>query len=292
MVFAGITTADGFLCCGDYDYDLSGADVVSGIASLKNAVSPITDGSTNTVLVQGNHDPQSTQGGTSPTGDNDPADGAYGVFVINERDYQWGRRVDEDATLQAAENLRRYLNDKIAVDYTAPIFVISHLPLHYSMRTNQDGDNIYAKDIFDVLQDGAAQGLNIIFLFGHNHSNGFDDYLGGPKVFLTPGDSINIAVHGSKTAYTAETLNFVYMNAGYTGYWERYNTATAAASMNFAIEDLSMTTFTISDSAVVINRYGTTGATNLTNAATGTRTSRTSPPRMTSPRTRSAARIP
>ena len=266
MQSAGIASADGFLCCGDYDYDLgSGADAAGGIASLKSAVSPIA-GSAEYVLVQGNHDPQSTAGGTSPSGDNDPASGAYGVFVINERDYQWGQRVIEDATLAAAENLRRYLNSKIAVDYTAPIFVISHLPLHYSMRSNQDGDNIYAKILFDVLQDGAAQGLNIIFLFGHNHSNGWDDYLGGPKIFLAPGESINIAEPGSKTSYTTETLGFVYMNAGYTGYWERYNTATAATSMNFNIEDLSMTTFTISKSSVVINRYGTAGATNLKNA--------------------------
>ncbi|MBQ6164214.1 MAG: hypothetical protein IJK23_07045 [Clostridia bacterium] len=266
----GIDDIDGFLCAGDYDYEISksATEAHAGIESLKSAVAPITTSDTEYVLVQGNHDPQSTAGGTSPSGDNDPESGAYGVFVINERDYQWrSNGIHEEATLELAETMRRYFNHKIAVDYTAPIFVVSHLPLHFSMRSNEGtGENLYAKDLFDVLQDAGDQGLNIIYLFGHNHSNGWDDYLGGPKVFLTPGDSINIAELGSRTTYTSETLNFVYMNAGYTGYWERYNDENGATAMNFDIDDLSMTTFEISDTAVVINRYGTEGETNLKNA--------------------------
>ena len=269
MASAGISAADGFICAGDFTYasGRSESNTHNGIASLKSAASAVTDSSTEYVMVQGNHDPLSTAGGTAPSGDNDPASGAYGVFVINERDYQWGTTgIDPEKTLELMETMRRYFNSKIAVSYTAPIFVVSHVPLHFSMRTKELGDNSYAKYIFDVLQEGADQGLNIIYLFGHNHSNGFDDYLGGAKIFLTPGDSINIAEEGSRTTYTTETLNFVYMNAGYTGYWERYNTATEATDMNFDISDLSMTSFTITDTTVTINRYGTSGATNLKNA--------------------------
>ena len=264
----GISDIDGFLCAGDYDYDNNG-DVASGIASLTNAVAPITDDDTYSVFVQGNHDPQSTAGGTSPSGDNDPESGAYGVFVINERDYQYGglNHTNETATLELMETLRRYFNHKIAVNYTAPIFVISHVPLHFSMRTKDEGDNIYAKDIFDVLNEAGGQGLNIIYLYGHNHGKSWDDYLGGSKVFLRRGDSINIAELGSRTAYTSETLNFVYMNAGFTGYYENWNTASGAnSSATYSRDDLTMTSFQITDSTVTINRYNNSGVTELKKA--------------------------
>ncbi|MCR4805014.1 MAG: metallophosphoesterase, partial [Clostridia bacterium] len=265
-------TADGILCAGDYDYDLNSrntdsqiAITSSAIAAIKQGVSSITDGGTHFVNVQGNHDPTSTAGGTSASGDNDPASGAYGVFVINERDYQWASTgINETATLELAETMRRYFNHKIAVDYTAPIFVISHVPLHFSMRTVNDGDNQYAKDIFDVLQDAGAQGLNIIFLFGHNHSNGWDDYLGGANIYLAPGDSINIADNGSRTAYQEYTLNFTYMNAGYTGYYKHQNTSSGSISdPTYDIADLTMTRFDITDTEVTITRYNKSGATQL-----------------------------
>ncbi|MBQ1553278.1 MAG: metallophosphoesterase, partial [Clostridia bacterium] len=216
MANAGVSNADGFICAGDYDYDLNSRNTTSqinitsgAIAAMKEGVSAITSDDTAFVNIQGNHDPQSTAGGTAPSGDNDPASGAYGVFVINERDYQWKTSgLDENATLQAAENLRRYFNSKIAVDYTAPIFVVSHVPLHYTMRSKNDGETIYARHIFDVLQEAGEQGLNIIFLYGHNHTNGWDDYLGGSKVFLTKGDSINITALRDKDSFTVETLNF------------------------------------------------------------------------------------
>lgn len=59
-------------------------------------------------------------------------------------------------------------------------------------------------------------------MYGHNHSNGWDDYLGGAAVYLAKGDNINIA-QGSQTNYKEETLNFTYMNAGYTGYYNQEN---------------------------------------------------------------------
>ena len=129
------------------------------------------------------------------------------------------------------------------------------------MRTKNDGDNVYAKDIFDVLQNAADHGLHIIFMFGHNHSNGWDDYLGGANIFLAPGSSINIAENGSQTAYTAETLKFTYMNAGYVGYYKHHNTASGSIgpTPTYDIADMTMTSFEISGSEVVIKRFNTTG---------------------------------
>ncbi|MDD7193282.1 MAG: hypothetical protein PUH33_02110, partial [Clostridiaceae bacterium] len=91
----GITTADGFLCCGDYTYKGLGNQSQSeeGLAALKSAISGLmANDYTNAKFVQGNHDPASTAG-LAASGNNDPASGKYGVFVINHDDYQWGSRV-------------------------------------------------------------------------------------------------------------------------------------------------------------------------------------------------------
>ena len=250
----GITTADGFLCCGDYSYTGLGSQSQSeeGLAALKSAISGLmANDYTNAKFVQGNHDPASTAG-LAASGNNDPASGKYGVFVINHDDYQWGSRVNEATIKQTAENLRVYLNHKLAVGYTAPVFVVSHVPLHYSMRTKEN-DAMYANYIFDVLNDAGNNGLNIVFLYGHDHSNGWDDYLGGSSVYLTKGDSINIA-QSSQTVFNAETLAFTYMNAGFTGYYENHNGAD---------DTLTMTVFQFDDNSLTINRVDQNGLHNL-----------------------------
>lgn len=165
----------------------------------------------------------------SASGSNDPTSGEYGVFVINEDDYMWTNS-NEQTIKQTAQSLLEYMNGKISAQYDRPIFVVSHLPLHYSMRTKTGGDAMYAKYIFDVLNEAGSKGLNIVFLFGHNHSNGGINYLGGSAVFLQKGDNILIA-QNSRTDFKSETLRFTYMNAGYTGYYENHNGADDALTM-------------------------------------------------------------
>ena len=269
LLEAGVSGVDALLCAGDYDFDLNrnADDTAAGIISLRNALntSGLTDSHTHWVLVQGNHDPRNTGGGTSATGNNDPASGAYGVYVLNERDYPWYGGT-EAGVKAAASDLQTYLDDKLDKKFSAPIFVISHLPLHYSMRTWVEGDARYAKYIFDVLNNYSAHGLNIIYLFGHDHSQGWDDYLGGSKVFLAPGDRINIA-DGTETGYTSQELKFVYMNAGFMGYYKNHNTQTSALDEPFYdIKDLTMSCFVISDNSVRITRYCCTGPTELKKA--------------------------
>ena len=246
------TSADGFLFAGDYDY--GDTDSANGLAKLKTAVSAAYPqmGEANMVFVKGNHDDASTAG-LSPSGANDPASGKYGVFVINESDYMW-HNDNEAKVKQTANALKSYLAAKRTAGFTAPIFVISHLPLHYSMRTRNDGDGQYANYIFDELNAAGNAGLNIIFLFGHDHSHGWDDYLGGSAVYLAKGDKINIA-QASKTTFKEETLAFTYMNAGYVGYYEERN--------NGSETDLTMTAFEITDTQVTVNRYSTAGVHDL-----------------------------
>ena len=251
MINDGHTSVDGALYAGDYDYNMP-SDTSHGIISIKNVFNSKWPSLSedNMVFVQGNHDPASTPGIT-PSGANDTED--YGVFVINEGDYMWYNS-DRGTIEKTANNLENYLGDKLIEGYSKPIFVVSHLPLHYSMRTRNDGDTQYANLLFDVLNEAGANGLNIIFLFGHDHSNGWDDYLGGSCIYLAKGDSINIA-QSSRTEFKAETLNFTYMNPGYTGYYNQVNSGVEAT--------LTSTVFTIYENRVEINRYSANGTYNL-----------------------------
>lgn len=263
----GITNADGFICAGDYSYGYStnANTLKTHLDYLKNAVKSIYGFDLNEVYVQGNHDqvtPDPNKNGLSKSGAHDT--NAYGVYVINEDDYMWASNASHSSTSysgmsaeaivkQTAANLKTYLDAKTAEKYDKPIFVVSHLPLHYSMRTRNDGDCMYANLIFDVLNTAGNNGLNIIFMYGHDHSNGWDDYLGGSCVYLAKGSSINIA-QSSRTNFKTETLKFTYMNAGFTGYYENRNSAD---------NTLTMTVFQIYGDRVEVSRYSANGIHNL-----------------------------
>lgn len=251
----GISSADGFLFCGDYSKAQEDAsENTIGVASLKSAVSEFVP-EENMVFAQGNHDCEIGTLGMSPSGNNDPANGKYGVFVINEDDYMWFNsskpRIEETAA-----TLEKYLGDKIEKKFQAPIFIVSHLPLHASMRTVYYGDGRFAKYILDVLSSAGEQGLNIVFLFGHNHGDGWDDYLGGSSVYLAKGDDIVIS-KGSMDSFETETvkLSFYYLNAGYVGYYAECNEGADCM--------LTMTSFSFDDNSMEIIRYDVHGVHNL-----------------------------
>ena len=254
----GVEAVDGFLCCGDYDHDLTmlPGPTAAGVNALSAAVDPIVADGAPRVFIQGNHDSPSGTAGLAASGANDPASGKYGVFVINEDDYSWfgGSR---EVVMGTADRLKAYCSEKLAEGFTAPVFVLSHLPLHYSYRSRTIGDGRYGQYLFDVLNEAGEKGLNIIFLFGHDHSNGWDDYLGGSAICLEKGDSINICALGNTLKWNTRTLNFTYMNAGYTGYYKNYNGADDA---------LTMTLFEITETEVTVCRYDAEGRHNMKSA--------------------------
>lgn len=263
----GSKNADAVLFCGDYSVHFRKEKSESGIAALTQALTTAGLGiePQEILLVQGNHDPIGTQG-LAKSGGHDPAHNGYGIFVINEDDYMWlqGQRPtdgnpditdDIETVKRTASSLNVYLSEKRKQRFKGPIFVISHLPLHYSMRTFNDGDCRYAKYIFDVLNHHGNAGLNIIFLYGHNHSNGWDNYLGGGSVFLRRGEKIHLSRPENQKKCVPYTLAFTYMNAGYTGY---FSTTDANDGAN---RTLSFTLFEITPSgSVSAKRYSKNGA--------------------------------
>ena len=127
----GVDSVDALVACGDYDYDLTmlPSNTADGINSLRKGTASIVPDEAQKVFSQGNHDSLVGTAGMAKSGDNDPENGKYGLFVINEDDYAWmgGTREIVKGT---SENLKAYLNEKLEQNYSAPIFVLSHLPLH------------------------------------------------------------------------------------------------------------------------------------------------------------------
>ena len=214
----GLETPHSMLVGGDYTRMLFD-DAAPGIARIKDDMTGIyPDMDENDVIcIQGNHDNPSA--GFTKTGFHDM--GAYCLYSINEDDFPWLQYLKP--TMKAkikklAADIESKLNAMIDSGDTRPAIVLTHVPLHHTDRA-YGGDNKYASYIFDVLNE-AGKKLDVIFLFGHNHSDPYDDYIGGSVNFLQAGDEIRIPDPNklSKTEYISRTLNFTYLNCGYIGY--------------------------------------------------------------------------
>jgi predicted phosphodiesterase len=252
---SGFTNIDSYILAGDYDKtlpsQLTAEDTSSSIAAIKkNILADVPEVEDNILFVKGNHDIEGAEG-LAESGAYEYE--YYSTYVINESDFMWNQGTIEGAEEQVkktAAALKDYLDSRAAARDARPVFVVSHLPLHYSMRTYLNLDNLYARYIFDVLNEAGEKGLNIIFIYGHNHTNGWDSYLGGSCVYLAKGDSIYIGSPADNGAFTEETLSFTYLNAGYTGIVE--------GSQN-GDKTLSCTVYEVYSDRVVINRIARDG---------------------------------
>ncbi len=177
--------------------------------------------------------------------------GAYALYVINDENHPYhlsDRSQLKQITETTANELEAWLNTQTPGE--KPIFVLSHIQLHYSTATRRADDALYAQYLVDVLNRAGQKGHNIIFLYGHNHAGGFDTYMGGSTNFKTKGETIWVTTPGdSMAAPVANDLYFTYMNYGYLGYYE----ATTGDNA------FTMTVFEIRDNKVVVKRYDQQG---------------------------------
>ena len=247
---------DGLLFGGDYTTAL-GSDYDASNEGLNRFDSVITDTvNFDKFYTQGNHDAAGIDL-LPPYGDNDPDGAPYGVFILHEDNYNcYG-----NGGQKAAEDLTAYFNEKLANGWgNKPIFVTSHIPLHYNARTDKDGMGSSAKYVVDALNAASEAGLNIIFLIGHNHGSGYDDYLGGAAVYVPKGETIMVPDHTNyKNAPIETELKFTYMNFGYIS---SYGTSGTEVDTT-----LTMCTFRIQQNGdVIITRYDKDGVHNLKSA--------------------------
>lgn len=243
----GITKADGAFFCGDYtlnSVDENGGQSSYGLATLKNLFTPIVGDKM--TFVQGNHDPEDTVG-LSKSGNNDPVSQKYGAYVIHEDQYlQYNWDHSLGVAEKTAADLKKYLDEKANSGWNKPIFILSHVGLHWGNRTIKEGSAIHGGLLVDVLNEAGKKGLNIIFLYGHDHSGGVADFMGGAAIYLKKGDTMEVCT-GQKKEHEPRTINFTYMNAGYIGYY-----STDEASCDATV---TMSVFRIKGNEVIITRY-------------------------------------
>lgn len=259
-VAADGVTPDAALFVGDYtDHFQSGKNDTHGSSEGIGYIRTMLDGafgegytsSHATVFAQGNHDyegtPELAASGLQPYGDED----AFLVYVINEKDFPYHQDKSMESTVAAtAQRLGDCLDALADAGELRPIFILCHVPLHYSSRYS-GGDNPYASLIFSELNE-AAEELNVLFFFGHNHSGASADYeagWGGAVNFVARGQTldVNSPEHGA-AGTNRQTLNFTYMNAGYVGY------STSATNDTRTVSVLS-----VYDNRVVVSRYDAQG---------------------------------
>ena len=265
---------DKVVICGDYtndavlhDYQLSPDE---SIAEIKEIVKTECSAASaeDVLFVQGNHDKLTDQ--ITPTGLYEYDDCL--IYILNtEEDFPWkqGKKAGCLDKVRGSSAVMKECFDKLIENgETRPVFIAGHVPLHFSARTSSKhttGDNLYSSLIFDVVND-AAESLDIVYLFGHNHSKGWDCYMGGSSVYKAKGDSILIPLYNEYVMdtdeYAEETLNFTYLNAGYTGYYMNCAPAqytNGGEGYHAADETLTGTVFEIYPNRIVATRYDTEG---------------------------------
>lgn len=268
---------DEAVICGDYtnepglyDYQLSPDDSIEEIKSIIGEEAPSVS---DILFVQGNHDRMTDL--ISESGLHEYDD--YLVYVLNtQEDFPWQQGVTSGClkkVTKASEDMKACFDSLIEKGETRPVIIVGHVPLHYSARTSSmhtTGDNLYSSLIFDVV-NGAASGLDIIYLFGHNHSKGWDCYLGGSCVYKAPGDTILLPefdeMRVTTDSFTERTLNFTYMNAGYTGYYMNCGPGQYSSDPDSvyraADETLTCSVIEIYSDRIEITRYDESGTHDL-----------------------------
>lgn len=229
------------------DYQSSGTSKdgsISGLLEANNLIRTVYP-SAGIIYVQGNHDPKENTYLTK-TGGYEGKN--YVIYVINEDDFPSSTSQGTNLVKKTANDLDIYLASMIDLNIKKPVFVVTHLPLHYSTRS----DNRLAYMIIDVLNKYGKK-LDIFFMFGHNHSNTFDDCWGGSVNYVKKGSSLKY-YYGGKSV--SKTINFTYMNAGYIGWSKNTNGQVSCSDgKKTSTNNLTISTFKIEEDKIRIERY-------------------------------------
>ena len=264
---------DRAVICGDYtndaklhDYQLSPDESIEEIRAIIREECA----GDRILFVQGNHDRMTEQ--ITPSGLLDCGD--YLIYVLNtEEDFPWKQGKVSGCLAKVRRSsaaMKECFDELISKGEKRPVFIAGHVPLHFTARTSSrhtTGDNLYSSLVFNVVNE-AAKELDIVYLFGHDHSKGWDCYLGGSSVYKAKGDTLLIPQFSEEKrntdVYTEEELRFTYLNAGYVGYYMNCGPEEHAAGekdlYSAADETLTGTIFEIYGDKIVVTRYDAGGA--------------------------------
>lgn len=220
MSLDGWQMPNGFLFGGDYGDDMDTDAAASAnrlMTLLEERYGAYSLG--NVVIARGNHDAADENVFFKGLREFDD----YLVYTIDYEDFpdgQYWRANSATRVKQTASALENSLQLLVDRGERRPVFVLSHIPLHHSGRARY-GENLYSEYIFDVL-NRMGERLDLIFLFGHDHSGDYDNYIGGSVNLLRRGERIRIprphTFHQGEAGYRNRTLHFTYANYGYVGY--------------------------------------------------------------------------
>ncbi len=210
---AGVPTPDCALFGGDYSIptETDPDNSIRRIEESLTGVYPDFDFS-HAIFVQGNHDNPTEA--LTPTGAHDF--GTFVVYSINEDDFPSGQEpVQVEQTLN---DLDTFLSGMVSRKDYRPVIIATHLPLHDSARADNACGGLLAE-----LLNRYGHTLDIIYLFGHNHSDNYDDSIGGSVNYIAKGESMYVPVPAKNDSSRIDsskkvTLTFTYLNYGYVGY--------------------------------------------------------------------------
>ena len=271
----GGKSIDSVIVCGDYtnehgrdNYQLSPEPSITEIRDLvSQKISEEAAGGI--IFVQGNHDSMTESLAESGLHEYDD----HLVYVLNtQADFPWCQGKTAgclDKIKRSSAEMDACFDKLIENGETKPVIIAGHVPLHFTARTSSrhsTGDNMYSSLIFDVVNE-AGKSLDIVYLFGHNHSKGWDCYMGGSAVYKPAGDTLLVPVLDEKAistdSYTEEKLNFTYLNAGYTGYYMNCSYKDDKSRYNAADMTLTGTVCEIYPDRLVLTRYDSEGVHNM-----------------------------
>ena len=275
QIYATGDTVSQAVFCGDYTNSGTtnyGTDATTAISAIKSAVSSSLGSSVSTSFVQGGSD---TWNASLMASEGAHEYSNYILYVINPQGYN---PVNQGSSYTASKTyvsntataLNTYLQSLVSSGDKRPVFIVSYMPLHMTSATSSlsTGDNMFSYYLFNVINNAAAN-LDIFYLYGHNHSHGFDSYLGGSCAYLAKGAAINIPDYTVTTSsststnkFNSYTLNFTYMNAGYIGNISGSAADSAATASVFKIYNDRVTVSRYDGSG--LHQLGAAGAYNTT----------------------------
>lgn len=154
----------------------------------------------------------------------------YYIYSISMSDMSSSTRYGQPTTF-TEDKLTAFTETVEGLDHSKPLFIASHMPLH-----DRRDDNQWADEWYGVIS-AAAEKMDIVFLWGHNHTQEQTPDFDGYYVAKNGNEKMTIEGVGSIVP------NFTYLNAGYlspasTGY--TYNTTRQGVVVAAAITEESI----------------------------------------------------
>ena len=163
-------------------------------------------------------------------------DGNYYVYTISMSDMATNDRYKTGVFGLEQATLDQFTADVAKLDHSKPMFIASHQPL---LDRRNDNGNAYK---WCQVINAAAEQMDIILLFGHNHN-----YDTAADYYYAKGSTMSVCKDSSGNAVNV-TLNFTHINTGYMSPSTSNSSTRKGTAMvaNIMEDSIQMTTYNAS----------------------------------------------